>query len=145
MTKWCRWLLWEEPSRKPIPLRVKRIVYERAKGRCEKCRTPLKIDQGDFHHKGKATSTRPSSIVFLCPTCHRKYGHKWKTVKRETLLGIEKERTLVKQRVVRKKPKKYRRIAIRGFFGEVTGYKTVRIRKSKKKGKKTKQRYRKKR
>jgi len=134
---------WErEPERKPLPLRVKRIVYERAKGKCQKCGTTLRIDEGDFHHKGKPTSTRPSSIVFLCPTCHRKYGHEWRTVKRETLLGVEKERKLVRQRVVRKKPKKYRRIAIRGFFGEITGYRTVRIRKSKTKTKKIKKRRR---
>lgn len=127
-----------EPKRRPMPLRVKRIVYERAEGKCQKCKTPLKIDEGDFHHKGKPTSTRPSSIVFLCPTCHRRYGHKWKTVKRETLFGTEKERKLVQQRVVRKKPRRYRRIAVRGPFGEVTGYRTARIRKSRKKTKKTK-------
>ena len=27
----------EEKERKPIPMRVKRQVYERAKGKCEKC------------------------------------------------------------------------------------------------------------
>ena len=129
-----------EPDRKPLPLKVKRIVYERAKGKCQKCKAPLKINQGDFHHKGKPTSTRPSSIVFLCPTCHRKYGHKWTTVKRETWSGTEKERRIHRQRVVRKKPQKYRRVAIRGFFGEVTGYRKVRIRKSRTKTKKASKR-----
>jgi 5-methylcytosine-specific restriction endonuclease McrA len=132
--------LWEEPDRRPVPSRVKRIIYERAKGKCQKCKIPLEIDEGDFHHKGKPTSTRPSSIVFLCPNCHRKYGHEYKTVKRETIWGVEKERRIVRQRVVRKKPQKYRRKAIRGPFGDVIGYRTIKIRKPKRKTKKTQKR-----
>ena len=107
-------LLWDEPTRKPLPMRVKRLVYERAKGKCQKCKTRLKINEGNFHHKGKPTSTRPSSIVFLCPNCHTKYGHYYTTIRRETLFGSETERRIHRQRIVRKKPKKYRRVAIHG-------------------------------
>jgi hypothetical protein len=125
-----------EPKRKPIPLRVKRIVYERAKGKCRKCGTRLKMDEGDFHHKGKPTSTRPSSIVFLCPNCHRKYGHKYRIVKHETVWGgVEKERKIIRQRIVRKKAKKHRRIAVRDISGQVIRYRTARTEKTKKRRK----------
>jgi 5-methylcytosine-specific restriction endonuclease McrA len=52
-----------DPKRRLIPLRVKRIVYERAEGKCQKCKTHLKIDEGDFHHKGKPTSTSARAIL----------------------------------------------------------------------------------
>ncbi|MGD0329316.1 MAG: hypothetical protein ABSB40_02585 [Nitrososphaeria archaeon] len=42
--------MWEESARKPIPMRVKRAVYLRAKGRCKKCHINLKMEEGDFHH-----------------------------------------------------------------------------------------------
>ena len=132
--------MWEEPDRRPLPLRTKRIVYERAKGKCQRCKIYLKINQGDFHHKGKPTSTRPSSIVFLCPTCHRKYGHKYRTIKRESIWGVEKERRIIRQRVVRKKPKTYKTIAIHDFLGNIVGHRRLKIRRIKRKTKKTKER-----
>jgi hypothetical protein len=118
-------------------MKVKRQVYERAKRKCEKCARPLKMNQGDFHHTRDPTVTpRASTIRFLCPTCHRIYGHKRITIKRETFLGTEKQTKTVRQEVVkikkpaRKKPKT-KRVAIRDFFGDVIGYRTVKIRKSK--------------
>jgi hypothetical protein len=124
----------------PLPLRVKRIVYERANGKCERCRTPLKMNQGDFHHKGIATSKRPSSIVFLCPNCHRKYGHEYRTVKHDTLLGVEKEVRIVHKKVVRKRRRTYKTIAVHDFWGNIVGHRRIKIRRPQKKDKKTKKR-----
>jgi 5-methylcytosine-specific restriction endonuclease McrA len=119
----------------PLPLRVKRIVYERAKGKCQRCGTPLKMNEGDFHHKGVATSERPSSIVFLCPNCHRKYGHEYRTVKHDTLFGLEKEVRVIHKRVVRKKRRTYKTIALHdSWTGEVIGHRRIRIRRQEKKG-----------
>jgi ssDNA-binding Zn-finger/Zn-ribbon topoisomerase 1 len=84
-------IFWEEKERKPIPMKVKRQVYKRAKGKCEKCRRPLKMNQGDFHHTRDPTVTpRAKTVRFFCPTCHRIYGHKRITRKRETFFGTEK-------------------------------------------------------
>ncbi len=67
-----------EEKRVPIPIETKRVVYERAKGRCERCGIPLEMpDPGaNFHHLRKPT-TRPSPkyVQFLCVLCHKRYGH----------------------------------------------------------------------
>lgn len=131
-------MFWEEKERKPIPMKVKRQVYERAKGRCEKCGRPLKMNQGDFHHTRDPTVTpRASSVRFLCPTCHRIYGHKRVTRTRDSdTFWEEKETKTVRQEVVkikkpaRKKPKT-KRVAKRDFWGDVIGYRTVKVRKPK--------------
>ena len=136
-------MFWEEKKRKPIPMSVKRRVYSRAEKMCEKCGRPLKMRYGDFHHTRDPTVTpRASSVRFLCPICHRKYGHKRKTRKTETLFGVEKKVKIVRQDVVKvkkpaKKKSKTKRVAIRGLFGEITGYKTVKVRKTKTGKKKT--------
>lgn len=127
----------DEKKRKPIPMKVKHQVYKRAKGECEKCGIKLKMNEGDFHHTRDPTVIpRVSSVRFLCVDCHRRYGHKRTTKKTETLFGTEKEVRVKRQEVVkikkttRKKPKT-RRVAIRNFWGDVTGYRTVKARKSK--------------
>ena len=130
-------MFWEEKKRKPIPMKVKRSVYKRAKGNCEKCGTPLKLNEGDFHHTRDPTVTsRAKTVRFLCPLCHRRHGHKRKTRKTETFWGTEKKTKLVRKDVVKikkpvKKKSKTKRVAIRGFFGEVIGYRTVKLRKTK--------------
>lgn len=127
-------MFWEEKKRKSIPMNVKRQVYKRADKKCEKCGRPLKINHGDFHHTRDPTVTpRASSVRFLCPTCHRRCGHKRKTQKTETLFGVEKKVKTIRQDVVKiKKPSKNkpktRRKAIRGIFGDVIGYKIVKVR-----------------
>ena len=50
--------------------------------------------------------------------------------------GTERETKVIRQRVVRKPRKKTKRVAIRDFFGEVIGYRTVKIRGKKKAEKK---------
>jgi hypothetical protein len=127
--------LFEEPTRKPIPIKVKRQVYNRAKGRCEKCGIHLKINEGDFHHIRDATVTpRATSIRFLCPLCHRKYGHK-RITRYDDWTGTEIKtipRVVVK---LRKKKPKTKRVAIRNILGDIISYRTVKIRK-RRKGKK---------
>jgi len=68
---------------------VKRQVYKRAKGKCEKCGRSLTMREGDFHHVRDPTVTpRAKSVRFLCPLCHRRYGHKRVTRKVETFFGM---------------------------------------------------------
>lgn len=115
-------------------MRRKHAVYERAAGKCEKCGRKLTMKEGDFHHtRDPNVVPRAENIRFLCPTCHRKYGHKRKTVKKETLFTIEKKVKIFRKDVVKikkpaKKKTKTRRVAVRGLFGEITGYRTVKTR-----------------
>jgi len=128
-------MLWEERTRKPIPMKVKRQVYKRAKGRCEKCGIKLKISGGDFHHIRDPTVTpRPSSVRFLCPLCHRKYGHKIivRRVNAGTFWETKKVRIVPKDIVKKKKPK-VKRKAIRDFWGNIIGYRKAQVGKTKKK------------
>jgi len=90
---------WRSDERKLIPMKIKRAVYDRAKGKCEKCGIQLSIKEGDFHHTRDPTVTpRATSIRFLCPTCHRKYGHR--RVTREDNWG-SKEVKIVRRKVVK--------------------------------------------
>jgi hypothetical protein len=134
-------MLWEEPSRKPIPVKVKRQVYKRAKGKCEKCGIKLKMSEGDFHHIRDPTVTpRASSVRFLCPLCHRKYGHKRiiRKVNTDTFWEKKEVKIVPKEVIkVRRKKPKIRKKAIRDFWGNIVGYKTVKIQKHKKTKKKT--------
>ncbi|MCU0851457.1 MAG: hypothetical protein MUC80_09360, partial [Candidatus Thermoplasmatota archaeon] len=72
---------------KPISPSVKVGVYERADGRCESCGEHLTRVQGEFHHFAKPRVT-PSveTVQFLCPSCHKSYGHAIKVVVHRGLL-----------------------------------------------------------
>jgi DNA-directed RNA polymerase subunit M/transcription elongation factor TFIIS len=135
-------MFWDDSSRKRLPMRRKHAVYKRAGGKCEKCGRQLEMNEGDFHHtRDPMVVPRAENIRFLCPTCHRKYGHKRKTIKREGLFYTEKESRIVRKDVVKiekpvKKKPKTKRVAIRGIFGDVVGYRTVKIRSSATKKKK---------
>jgi hypothetical protein len=116
-------------------MKVKRQVYKRAKGRCEKCGIRLKINEGDFHHTRDPTVIpRASSVRFLCPLCHRRYGHK-RIVRKDDSFWNETEVKTIPREVVKfkKKKPKTKRKAIRDIFGDVIGYRTVKIRKPKRK------------
>ena len=90
--------IFDEPRRKPIKVSVKREVYKRAKGRCESCGIKLAKSEGDFHHtRAPSISPTAKSVQFLCPTCHRKYGHKRKTVTHRGFFEDEKE-TIIKRK-----------------------------------------------
>ena len=109
---------WDEEKRVPIKVSVKKRVYTRAKGKCECCGLPLEMNHGDFHHTRDPTVSATSKTVqFLCPTCHRKYGHKrvtrtesdfWETRKVSKLVRtkapkLTKNKTSTRKKTVRKK------------------------------------------
>lgn len=93
----------EKESRKPIRSSVKIEVYKRAKGCCECCAIPLEKAHGDFHHwRSPTISPTAKTVQFLCPLCHRKYGHTRKVVTHHSLLGDEKEVVILRHKVRRK-------------------------------------------
>lgn len=93
-------------SRKSISASVKTEVYKRAKGCCESCGDKLKKSEGDFHH-WYSPKIYPSAktVQFLCPTCHRKYGHTTGVVVHRGILRKWKETTIIRLKV-RKHTKK---------------------------------------
>ena len=96
--------LFDEPRRKSIKISVKRNVYKRARGRCESCGIKLTMGEGDFHHtRAPSISPTAKSVQFLCPTCHRRYGHKRKTVTHTGFLEDEKETIIKRKRAPTKK------------------------------------------
>jgi len=93
-----------EESRKPIKASVKTEVYKRAKGYCECCGIQLARIHGDFHHwRSPTISPTAKTVQFLCPTCHRKYGHTRKVVTHYYITGDEKEIVTIRHKVKRKK------------------------------------------
>ena len=94
-------------SRKPILASVKTEVYKRAKGCCESCGDKLTKSQGDFHHwRSPKISPTAKTVQFLCPTCHRKYGHKIQVVVHNGILRKWKETTIVRLKVKKHQQKK---------------------------------------
>lgn len=104
-------LIWgKTESRKPILASVKTEVYKRAKGCCESCGDKLTKSQGDFHHwRSPKISPSAKTVQFLCPTCHRKYGHTIQTVTHSGIFGKRKESIIVRLKV-RKHPKRKIRV-----------------------------------
>jgi len=99
-----------EERRVSILSATKKRVYERAKGRCESCGMPLKMtDRGaQFHHTRKPTvKSRSSTIQFLCATCHRRHGHKKRTVTKYDMLGRPNKVTKIVRLKVRKHKSPY--------------------------------------
>jgi hypothetical protein len=89
----------DETGRKPIKIRVKREVYKRAKGKCEHCKIKLSISEGDFHHtRTPSISPTAKTVQFLCPTCHRRYGHKRKTVTHDKGYIFEEKVQVIKRK-----------------------------------------------
>ena len=96
--------IYEEPERKPVRATVKREVYKRAKGKCEHCGIKLAPSEGDFHHiRAPSISPTARTVQFLCPTCHRRYGHSRKTVTHYGFFEDEKETTIKRKRVPMKR------------------------------------------
>ena len=61
----------DEPRRKPIKVSVKKVVYKRAKGKCERCGINMTMSQGHFHHtRTPSISPTAKTVQFLCPNCH---------------------------------------------------------------------------
>ena len=70
----------EERKKTTIKNSVKADVYDRAKGKCEKCGKKLKFNEGHYHHTRSDAKTS-KGFRFLCPDCHYKYGHSRKVTK----------------------------------------------------------------
>jgi hypothetical protein len=97
----------QEEKRVRIPSDTRNAVYKRAKGRCESCGMPMKLsDRGaQFHHTRKPTvKSKPSTIQFLCATCHRRYGHEKYTVTKPKPYGLG---TVKESKIKRKKVGKH--------------------------------------
>jgi len=100
----------QEEKRVPIPSDTKKSVYERANGRCESCGRPLKMTGkgAQFHHTKKpSVKSRPSTIQFLCATCHTSYGHEFYTVTKTDPLGTQFKETRIKRKKVGKHKSPY--------------------------------------
>ncbi len=90
----------QKEKRVRLPMKIKREVYEKANKRCQSCGKPLKMRQGEFHHLRKPTvKSRPSTIQFLCPTCHKAYGHEWKTRTVRTAFETGKVPYIIRKKV----------------------------------------------
>ena len=147
-------MLWEEKKkRKPFSTKTKKIewmiaanqkVYDKSgklrfvsKSKCRVCKRPLTWGDRtyDFDHKDNNPANNSQRNCFLvCKVCHGKHT----VVKKRRITGFFGETVghkTIKKKVgykkPKKKPKKTRRVAIRNVFGEVTGYRTVKIRKPK--------------
>ena len=94
----------DEPKRKAIRVTVKKEVYKRAKRGCESCGIKLQMSHGDFHHwRTPSISPTAETVQFLCPTCHRKYGHERKTVRHSGLFNDETETVIKRKRAPTRK------------------------------------------
>lgn len=92
--------LWGDEKRVPIKATVKKKVYKRAKGKCEVCGISLEMKYGDFHHtRDPKVSAMAKTVQFLCPTCHRKYGHKRVTRTESDWWDTKKVSKIVRQKV----------------------------------------------
>jgi 5-methylcytosine-specific restriction endonuclease McrA len=95
----------DKPKRKPVSESKRELLMYKQNGKCAGCGLDLKKSgvKIHLHHVGK--SNRIDALELLCPNCHSK-AHKWKTKKTETLLGVKKERVLIKKRMGKSKKKK---------------------------------------
>lgn len=90
----------DEKKRKPIRSSVKKEVYKRARGRCERCGTKMKSRQGNYHHtRSPSVSPTAKTVQFLCPNCHSWYGHTRKTRTERGFFSDTKIVTVKRQRV----------------------------------------------
>ena len=90
----------DEKKRKPIRSSVKKEVYQRARGKCERCGIKMKPRQGNYHHtRSPSISPTAKTVQFLCPNCHSWYGHTSKTKIERGFLSDTKVVTVKRQRV----------------------------------------------
>jgi len=142
--------IWSDKSRKPVRISVKKQVYKRAKGKCEKCKKEKLVSpdtksgfKGHYHHvRSPHISPTAKTVRLLCPNCHEKYGHSRKTVKRDDFFETYTVTKVKRHEVVKlgkKKKPKTKRVAIRdSWTGEITGYRPVNVKTPPKKASKTK-------
>ncbi len=90
----------DEKKRKPIRSSVKKEVYQRARGKCERCGIKMKPRQGNYHHtRSPSVSPTAKTVQFLCPNCHSWYGHTRKTRTERGFWSDTKVVTVKRQRV----------------------------------------------
>ncbi len=143
----------EEKKRKPFSMKTKKIewmmasdkrVYDRygrlrfsRASKCRVCGRSLKWGERiyDFDHKDNNPANNSQTNCFLvCKVCHGKHT----IVKKRRVTGIfgdtvgyETIKKKVGYKKPKKKPKTTKRVAMRNFWGEVIGYRTVKVRKPK--------------
>jgi len=146
-------MFWEEGKRrKPFSTKTKKIEWMLASGRkvydssgkllfvktsrCRVCKRPL--TWGDrtynFDHKdNNPANNSQTNCRLVCRNCHGKHT----VIKKRRIKGFFGETVghkTIKKKVgykkPKKKPKKTKRVAIRDIFGDVIGYRTVRVRQS---------------
>jgi 5-methylcytosine-specific restriction endonuclease McrA len=120
-------LLWgeEKPKKGLTPARRAALVLRFSKGRCFECGKKFDYSGLDVHHikeRSKGGSNKLTNLTILCAGCHRalKFGY----IDRSKLKPILKPK-------MKPKIKETKRVAIRDGFGNVVGYRTVKIRKPK--------------
>ena len=103
-----RLMFLEEKKRVPISASVKKEVYARAGGKCERCGTKMTMKQGHFHHtRSPYVRAHAKTIQFLCPNCHSWRGHERTTrTVRDFLFGEEKIVKVKRKKVSKIKPLK---------------------------------------
>lgn len=130
-------LFFDEPTRKPIKASVKKEVYQRAKGKCERCGIKMTMSQGHFHHTRTPTiSPTAKTVQFLCPNCHSWHGHKRKTVTRGKGSLFEEKEQIVKRRTVKVKKTPKKRKTVKKKTAKKTKRKVKKSTKKKKTSKK---------
>ncbi|MBM3708552.1 MAG: hypothetical protein FJW69_09520 [Actinobacteria bacterium] len=95
-----------EKIRKPIRTSVKKEIYERSGGKCQRCGLPIKwgSKKGVFHHtRSPSISPTAKTVQFLCQNCHVEHGHSYKTVTHTNLFGFKNKETRIERKKVRKK------------------------------------------
>lgn len=153
-------MFWEEGTkRKPFKTKTKKIEWMLAARRnpydssgklrfdktseCRVCKRPLTWGDRtyDFDHKDNNPANNAQTNCYLvCKVCHGKHT----VIKKRKIKGFLGETVgheTIKMKVGYKKPKKKtkrtKRVAIRDFWGDVVGYRTVKARKAKTAKKKT--------
>lgn len=153
-------MFWEEEKkRKPFSTKTKKIEWMLASGqkvydssgkmrfvktsKCRVCKRPLTWGDRtyDFDHKdNNPANNSQRNCRLVCKVCHGKHTI---TKKRKikgffgATMGYETIKRKVGYKKPKKKPKKTKRVAVRDIFGDVIGYRTVKVRQSKTIKKKT--------
>lgn len=138
----------EKKTRKPFKTSTKKTEWILATGKnpssgkfvkmskCRECGMPLTWGDRkyDFDHKDNNPANNSQSNCYLvCKSCH---GNATLITKRKRkalgqTIGYETVKRKVGYKKSRKKTRNTKRVPIHGVFGEITGYRTVKIRKPK--------------
>lgn len=92
-------------KREPISAKIRNELKAKAKGKCMRCKTPLKGFTPHVHHLNmKPKDNRISNLTMICPTCHAKYHkEKSKVVVSRGFLGETKHKVITRDQKNRRK------------------------------------------